>query len=73
MKVQLSELTHDEMGQFAEELAQGVHRNRARHFVLDLDSVRFLDSSCMGRLIGLREQVKPASGQIALANCHSNV
>lgn len=41
--------------------------------VVDLRDVHFLDSMAIGALVGLRNAVHQAGGQVALCNLHPNV
>ena len=68
-----TELNQAEMRRLIEAMVNRVYRNHARHFVIDLRYVKFLESTCVGRLIVLLEHIKPMGGQVVLANCHSNV
>ncbi len=46
----------------------------ARHFVLDIQNVQFMDSACMGCLVeALNKLVKNGGGKIALANTANSV
>ena len=46
----------------------------ARHFVLDIQNVQFMDSACMGCLVdALNKMAKNGGGKIALANTANSV
>lgn len=55
------------------ELTERMRYNNARHFVLDLKEVEFMDSSFLGSLVSLLQDVEHVRGRIALANCQPNV
>jgi anti-sigma B factor antagonist len=44
-----------------------------RHVVMDLQSVQYMDSMCVGVLVELLTTLKEAGGRIALVNASSNV
>ena len=55
------------------ELTDRMRYNNARHFILDLKEVEFMDSSFIGALVGLLQDVSHMRGRIALCNCQENV
>ncbi len=55
------------------ELTDRMRYNNARHFILDLKEVEFMDSSFIGSLVSLLQDVEHVRGRIALCNCQENV
>jgi anti-anti-sigma factor len=70
---QQPEITDQQMKQLTEEVVAIIAKHDARHVVVDLGNVRFLDSACMACLIGMLQEVKRVNGHIALVNCQPNV
>lgn len=55
------------------DLTERMRYNNARHFILDLKEVEFMDSSFLGSLVSLLQDVEHVRGRIALVNCQPNV
>jgi anti-sigma B factor antagonist len=55
------------------ELTERMRYNNARHFILDLKEVEFMDSSFLGSLVSLLQDVEHVRGRIALVHCQPNV
>ncbi|MHB1420406.1 MAG: anti-sigma F factor antagonist [Bacillota bacterium] len=51
---------------FREELEQNLDKQRARHLVLDLGGVSFIDSSGLGVILGRYKRVSEKGGQMAM-------
>jgi len=46
---------------------------QARHVVLDLQNVEYMDSACIGVLVELLTRLQKAGGRVALVNAAANV
>ena len=55
------------------ELCRRIDRGEADSVVVDLSDVQHMDSSCIGRLLVLRQHARSAGGSVALARCEPNV
>ena len=55
------------------ELNERVRYNSAHLFILDLTEVTFMDSSCLGTLVGFLQDLEHVRGRLALANCNENI
>lgn len=55
------------------ELTERMRYNNARHFILDFKEVEFMDSSFIGSLVSLLQDVSHMRGRILLCNCQENV
>lgn len=55
------------------ELIDRMRYNNARHFILDLKEVEFMDSSFIGSLVSMLQDVSHMRGRILLCNCQENV
>lgn len=47
--------------------------DQASNFAFDLSAIEYLDSACIGALVGLVREVEPIRGRVALAGCRPNV
>ena len=47
--------------------------NQACNFAFDLSAIEYLDSACIGALVGLVRDVEPIRGRVALVGCRPNV
>ena len=55
------------------ELTERMRYDNAQYFVLDMSHVKFISSGCVGVLVEFLQDLAPARGRIALANCQDNV
>ena len=60
---------HDEMKEFVHHFI----RSRAKRIVVDLDKVTFIDSSAVGMLLILAEEMRNINGTISLQNSQGQV
>jgi anti-sigma B factor antagonist len=56
-----------------EELYEYVEAGGCRHFVLDLQNVQYMDSTCVGALVELLNRLQKRDGRIALVNAARSV
>ena len=54
-------------------LFESVSRSGARHFVLDVQNLEFMDSACLGCLVKALNHAAAAGGRIALANADAGI
>lgn len=55
------------------QLAAQTETTEARHLVLDLQNVQYMDSMCVGVLVELMTRLQARGGRIALVNAGGNV
>jgi len=67
------ELTGLQMQEVICELTQHMRYENAVYFVLDMQSVEFMASDCLGTLVTFLSDVEQMRGRIALACCQPNV
>ena len=67
------ELTGLQMQEVVNELTQHMRYENAMFFVLDMTSVQFISSDCLGCLVTFLRDLEHMRGRIALANCQPNV
>jgi len=48
-------------------------RQDGRDFALDMSAVEFIDSTCIGMLVGFLQDLVDVGGSVALAGCRANV
>jgi len=73
IRINLPEVSHNEMQNLVGECQDRIRCSNARHIVFDLSKVEFLDSSCVGSLVELLQEAEHVRGRIALAGCQQNV
>ena len=56
-----------------EDLRDHMRNDGAQFFVLDLASIEFIDSACVGGLVEFLQDLEHVRGRIVLANCQPNV
>lgn len=66
-------LTHLELEELCETLADKMRYDNARNFILDLNKVEFLSSACLGVLVTFLQEVEHNRGRIVLVNCKPEV
>lgn len=68
-------LSGPEAARLAQDLLENLRgpNGLARHVVLDLQNVEYMDSGCVGVLVELLTKLQNAGGRIALANTAHNV
>lgn len=70
----VTELTQDDGVVQLSELLDDLRQTGAKHFVLDVCNVQYMDSSCLGCLVeALNRMAATDGGQIALVNAEHNV
>lgn len=70
----VTELTQDDGVAQLTELLDDLAQTGAKHFVLDVCNVQYMDSSCLGCLVeALNRMAATDGGQIALVNADHNV
>ncbi|HEB60995.1 MAG TPA: anti-sigma factor antagonist [Phycisphaeraceae bacterium] len=55
------------------DLFREIETRGGRHFVLDLQNVRYMDSACVGALVELLNKIQKRDGRIALVNAAQSV
>ena len=71
--ISTSYMTHPEMQELIEMLQQKMRYDNANHFVLDMTTVAYLSSACIGELVAFLQDLEHVRGRIALANCQPDV
>lgn len=70
----VTELTQEKGVEMLTDLLDELTESGARHFVLDIQNVQFMDSACLGCLVeALNRMAKNGGGKIALANTANSV
>lgn len=70
----VTELTQEKGVEMLSDLLDELTESGARHFVLDIQNVQFMDSACLGCLVeALNRMAKNGGGKIALANTANSV
>lgn len=64
----VEELTHENGIEQLADLLVELEETGARHFVLDIQNVQFMDSGCLGCLVEALNRLASRGGRIALAN-----
>ena len=69
----VTELTQEKGVEMLTDLLEELGESGARHFVLDIQNVQFMDSACLGCLVEALNRMAKTSGKIALANTANSV
>ncbi len=69
----VSELTQDQGVEHLAELLQVLNESGAKHYVLDIQNIQFMDSMCLGCLVESLNVMGQTGGRIALANGEQTV
>lgn len=69
----VTELTQQQGVEMLAELLDELSATGARHFVLDIQNVQFMDSACLGCLVEALNHMSKDGGRIALANTANSV
>ena len=69
----VTDLTHSNGVQQLASLLQDLSETGARHYVLDIQNIQFMDSMCLGCLVETLNGMAESGGKIALANSDLNV
>ncbi|MCZ6834839.1 MAG: STAS domain-containing protein [Planctomycetota bacterium] len=69
----ISELSQHEGVQLLASLLEEMSETGAKHFVLDIQNIQFMDSMCLGCLVETLNNMTDSGGKIALANSDQNV
>lgn len=69
----VTELTQDEGAEMLAGLLDDLRQCGANHFVLDIQNVQHMDSTCLGCLVEALNAMAAHGGKIALANSHQSV
>lgn len=69
----ITELTQEKGVEWLTELLADLSNSGARHFVLDIQNVQFMDSACIGCLVQALNVMAGRGGRIALANTANSV
>ncbi len=70
----VTELTQERGVEMLTDLLDELTESGAKHFVLDIQNVQFMDSACLGCLVeALNRMAKNGGGKIALANTANSV
>ncbi|UCD74742.1 MAG: STAS domain-containing protein [Phycisphaerales bacterium] len=69
----VTELTADGGAERLADLLFHLTESGAKHFVLDIQNVQYMDSACLGCLVESLNQMSSSGGRIALANTAHSV
>ena len=69
----VTELTADEGAEGLADLLLDLSESGAKHFVLDIQNVQYMDSACLGCLVEFLNRMSASGGRIALANTAHSV
>jgi anti-sigma B factor antagonist len=69
----VTELTAEEGAEGLAELLLDLTESGAKHFVLDIQNVQYMDSACLGCLVEFLNRMAASGGRIALANTARSV
>lgn len=69
----VSELTMDQGVEQLADLLQDLKESGARHFVLDIQNIQYMDSMCLGCLVESLNSMANTGGRIAIANGEQTV
>jgi anti-anti-sigma factor len=69
----VTELTQDQGVERLTELLDDLQASGAKHFVLDIQNVQYMDSACLGCLVEALNRMTAIGGKIALANTANRV
>jgi len=69
----VTELTQEDGADVLSGLLDDLARCGAAHFVLDIQNVQFMDTTCLGCLVQALNNMSSTGGKIALANPHTSV
>lgn len=77
-QVAVATLTVDELSQSSgveglAALLQELKETGAKHYVLDIQNIQYMDSMCLGCLVESLNNMATSGGKIALASCDQNV
>lgn len=64
----ITELTADEGVERLSELLDELYHQNAKHMVLDIQNVQYMDSACLGSLVAALNRMSAQGGRIALVN-----
>jgi len=67
------EVTTMQMQEVVVELMEMMRNDAVQYFVLDMNSVEFISSGCLGSLVEFIQDLGHMRGKVALAHCHDNV
>jgi anti-sigma B factor antagonist len=68
-----TELSGTTATRLIEHLFTHMQTHGGRHFILDLQNVRYMDSACVGALVELLNRMQKRDGRIALTNAAQSV
>ncbi|MEM7229712.1 MAG: STAS domain-containing protein [Planctomycetota bacterium] len=69
----ITELTLDDGADSLASLLDDLIQSGASHFVLDIQNVQYMDTTCLGCLVEALNRMSATGGKIALANPHNAV
>ena len=69
----VTELTQEKGVELLTDLLDELAESGAKHFVLDIQNVQFMDSACLGCLVEALNRLSKSGGKIALANTANSV
>jgi anti-sigma B factor antagonist len=64
----VTELAHETGSQLLADLLETLASSGARHFILDMQNVQFMDTPCLGCLVQATNALAKRGGRIALVN-----
>ena len=68
-----TEFSQEDGAQKLADLLLELAETGARHYVLDVEAVQFMDSACLGCLVEALNRLSARGGRIALANSNHSV
>jgi anti-sigma B factor antagonist len=72
-KISTPELTIRQATVVIDELMQRMRCDNARFFLLDVTSVEFIPSACLGTLVHFLQDLEHVRGRLGLVGCRPNV
>lgn len=72
-RIREAEVSHLHMQELVNECLERMRYHNGRDVLLDLESVEFLASACLGPLVALLQDLEHVCGRVAVVNCQDNV
>ena len=69
----MAEVSATQMQELGAELEERMRFDNAQHFVLDMEGVQYIASSCLGVMVQFLQDIEHMRGRILLASCSENV
>ncbi len=71
--ISVANMTSEIAQSIVDELTERMRYAGGVNFILNMSAVEFLDSSCVGALVGFLQDLEHVRGRVALAQCQPNV